>query len=1665
MKKPGIKISSLVALTSLFSALTLSGPASAAKPLTSTISLKTSTQTVGEAAGTITITVTTVPAQPKSAIDVPFTVSGTASNPADHEVPTSGVIVIPAGSTTGTATFKIIDDTAFENSETLTVTLGTPVARFGAKAIFGAIRSQLITLADNDIAPTVQFSTAKQSINEATGTVTATLQLSAASGKATTVPYTVSGTATQPADHSLVAGAITVPPGSTTANITFNLTDDGVYEGDETVILTLGTPTNANLGTNAAHTVTVLDSSAAPSGQWALSTQSVLEDAGKVTLNLKLSGASTAAAVFPFTVSGTAAAPGDHDLVAGSITVPAGATSANLVFNVVDDTAVELDETVVVTLGAPTGALLGATSVHTVTLKNNDVILLPVVKWSAAFQTLNENIGVVTATATINTLSSTAITVPFIVAGTAARPADHDLANGTITIPAGSLMGSTSFSVSDDTLYELDETIILSMGAPSGATLGTPAVQTVTLTNNDLAPVLSFSAAAQSVSEGAGTVTVTASLDQASGLAASAAITVGGTATNPSDHSLSNTSVTIPAGATSQTITFAVVEDTLFEGAETVSLTLGSPSGALLGATALHTVTITDNDLAPVVRFTAASQTVEEGIGTATIQVELDKASAKATSIPYTVSGTATNPGDHNLASGTLTIPAGLRNANLSVAIIADAVTEPNETIIVNLGTPTGGTLGTPATHTLMITDTVLNPSVQWMLGSQVVSESAGTVTVTAVLNAPGTAAVTAPFTLTGSANSPTDHNLTNGSITIPAGSTTASASFTIVNDTLDENDETVILTMGTPTGGTLGTTKVHTVTVLDDDLAPVAQFATASETLTEAAGTTSASVTLSAASGKAVTLPFIVSGTATNPADHNLASGSITIPAGSLSGAVSWNIVDDTLVEPSETIVLTLSGAPTNATLGAATVHTKTITDNETASILQWTLASQNASEAIGTVTVQASLSAALSVSTTVPFTVSGTATSVTDHNALSGSLTIPAGSLTANASFQLVNDTAFEGDETVILTLGNPSPSTLNLGARTVHTVTIKDDETAPIVGFTLASQSVSEAVGSASVILTLNAASASTVTVPYTLSGTATNPADHTLAAGSVSFTAGITSRTISVPVVNDAVTEANETLVISLGTPTGATLGTTTTHTLTIIDNDALPVVQWSLASQAASEAAGAVTLTATLSAAGATTITVPVTAAAGSTALATSDYTLSSNTITFPVGSTSASYSVSIVNDTLNENGEIVTLNLGSPVGATLGAMTSHALTITDNDAAPTIQWTLAAQNGDENTGSVTAVATLSAASGKDITVSYSASGNANAGGRTKYVLAPGTLTLPAGTASKNLPITLVNDNLPGPSDFYLGLALATPVNATLGAITNTIITLIDNDAAALMTEEGFRVTVWPVTRARCIGCHGASSFLPNHASDTLTIGHDAAKALVNFLDIPNSRMVLKSADGHCGANCMDNGTATATKPLMIAAITAWKPYLTMAAPSPTPSSAPPALAMTATAGIKDAQQYLEFLAGSVGYTSAKYAYAAPYTFTDVKDRLSSTGDPTAITQTMLLAYSSLASKVCSDFVAAEKLLAASSRQAFGPIDFANTSTIGTVVLSQTNINTVTTNLARIFWKRDPTTEEKTALYALVTETIAGMVLTTTDTSRIMTTTCTAIASSLDSISN
>jgi hypothetical protein len=175
-------------------------------------------------------------------------------------------------------------------------------------------------------------------------------------------------------------------------------------------------------------------------------------------------------------------------------------------------------------------------------------------------------------------------------------------------------------------------------------------------------------------------------------------------------------------------------------------------------------------------------------------------------------------------------------------------------------------------------------------------------------------------------------------------------------------------------------------------------------------------------------------------------------------------------------------------------------------------------------------------------------------------------------NGALTIVNDTIAEDPETVTLGIaGIVSPGAASIGAQSSTTLTIQDNDTGGTVEFASTAVSVAENVAGGKATLTVKRTSpsaaiplASGVLVDYAVAvGGTAGAGDFTLAAGTLTFAAGQTSAPILVTILNDAVPEANKTVVVTLSNPrstglaSGANkpmLGASTTATLTIVDEE-------------------------------------------------------------------------------------------------------------------------------------------------------------------------------------------------------------------------------------------------------------------------------------------------------------------------------------------------------------------------------------------------------------------------------------------------------------------------------------------------------------------------------
>ena len=199
-----------------------------------------------------------------------------------------------------------------------------------------------------------------------------------------------------------------------------------------------------------------------------------------------------------------------------------------------------------------------------------------------------------------------------------------------------------------------------------------------------------------------------------------------------------------------------------------------------------------------------------------------------------------------------------------------------------------------------------------------------------------------------------------------------------------------------------------------------------------------------------------------------------------------------------------------------------------------------------------------------------------------------------------------------------------------------------------------------------VTLSAPSTSTVSVHYaTASGTATSGSDFTAASGTLSFSAGATTRFVPVTIASDTTIEPSELFTVKLSSPTGATLGQATGYGL--INNDD-PSVTVGIDNVTLSEGnVGSRTLgfVVTLSAPSTSTVSVHYATAPG-TAATGSDFTAGSGNLTFTAGATTRFVPVTVSGDTAFERSETVTVKLSSPVGARIAQGTGVGTIVNDD---------------------------------------------------------------------------------------------------------------------------------------------------------------------------------------------------------------------------------------------------------------------------------------------------------------------------------------------------------------------------------------------------------------
>ena len=758
--------------------------------------------------------------------------------------------------------------------------------------------------------PSVTLGLTGSPMAEAAGVATVTATLSGTSLNSVTVNLAYSGTATPTTDYTASANSIVIAPGNLTGTATLTAVQDSLYENpNETIIVDISTVTNGTESGVQQVTATIANDD--PVSNILLS-QNFSSDPVNYTLPLNSD--------FRFDTTPRYWAKSDTP----TLIVNAGITGANGTYLGTQNLDSIADRPFSSSAPAQIDFTLAA-SAYTNLRLSIALAGMPMAEDVNFIRAKTDTNGDGTYETTLFEFKGTAIpnnqpyTDTVLGALTAAFQTFSNIALPAPTHPDGMLRLRLESYNDTDSLNEATgiDTIVI-----TGDPVDQPSV-TLALTGSPMA-------------EAAGAATVTATLSATSASAVTVNLAYSGTATLTDDYTRSGTSIVIPAGSTTGTVTLTAVQDLIYENPdETIMVDIDTvTNGTESGSQQVTAAIANDDPVPPSVTLALSGSPMAEAAGEATVTATLSATSASAVTVNLAFSGTATISDDYTRSGTSIVIAAGDTTGTVTLTAVQDSLYEnPDETVIVDIDTLTNGIENTPQQVTATIADDdPAPPTVTLALTGSPMAEAAGEATVTATLSETSASAVTVNLAYSGTAGLTDDYTRTGTSIVIAAGDTTGTGTLTAVQDSLYENpDETIVVDISSVTNAAESGVQQVTATITDDDPAPsTVTLAVTGSAMAEAAGVATVTATLSATSANPVTVNLAFSGTATLTTDYTRSGTSIVIAAGDTTGTVTLTAVQDSLYEnPDETIIVDVSSVVNGTESGSQQVTASIVSDD----------------------------------------------------------------------------------------------------------------------------------------------------------------------------------------------------------------------------------------------------------------------------------------------------------------------------------------------------------------------------------------------------------------------------------------------------------------------------------------------------------------------------------------------------------------------------------------------------------------------------------------------------------------------------------------------------------------------------------------------------------------
>ncbi len=375
-----------------------------------------------------------------------------------------------------------------------------------------------------------------------------------------------------------------------------------------------------------------------------------------------------------------------------------------------------------------------------------------------------------------------------------------------------------------------------------------------------------------------------------------------------------------------------------FDGAASLQIITndqGHSGGPALSDTDTIAITVLDGG---ALQFSAATYSVAEDAGNAVITVTRSGGTAGEARINFATSnGTAVASQDYTAASGTLIFAEGVTTQTFNVPITDDGLAGPDKTINLTLSAPGGsGSLGTPATAVLTINDNEGVPSLSIDDVSVTEGDSGTTPLVfTVTLSVASSQTVTVNYaTADGTAEAGSDYQAISSTLlSFAPGETSKTITVQVIGDLVGEPHETFFVNLSGATNAIISKNQGIGTIFDDDSPGGVIRFTSATFNTTESSGSVTINVERIGNTTQAVSADYAtpddsqsatpvscatVNGIASSRCDFISALGTLEFAAGETSKSFTVLITQDSYVEGTETLTLTLSNPTGGAVLGA---------------------------------------------------------------------------------------------------------------------------------------------------------------------------------------------------------------------------------------------------------------------------------------------------------------------------------------------------------------------------------------------------------------------------------------------------------------------------------------------------------------------------------------------------------------------------------------------------------------------------------------------------------------------------------------------------------------------------------------------------------------------------